>query len=151
MSGPVNLQCLIEVYPAESTDVLRYQNYQIDDLFYDAKTFEFGSFQVQTYPRQQLELADDATTLWIQNNEVVRSWLHQYNGLRKAIVNLYHIEIGSSREPWFWNLQVSDCSPTDGYVVFNLRSPSSALRGPLSTLYFTAEQFPELPVYGAQL
>lgn len=145
------IQCLLEITPHGSASPLRYQNYQIEDLFFDTRAFEYAPFSFDTYPQQTLELSDDSATITIRNNEVVRSLLAQNDGLRRAVVEAWHIEVGTANPPWHWILQVMSSEPRNGTVVFNLRSPTTALTGPLVTRFFSSDEFPELPVYQVQL
>jgi hypothetical protein len=145
------LQCLLSVFPYQSAEVLRYQNYQIADLAYGSDSYEYLPFDFRSYPSQQLELADDSAEILIRNNDVVRSALQDYDGLRRAIVQVRQVQISNSLPDWFWQLQVYDTTPEAGFVRFSLRSPTSALTGPLVSRYFNISDFPELPVYKVNL
>lgn len=147
----ITLQCLLQIEPYGTNEVYRYQNYQLEDLFFESQSFEYGNFQFQAYPQQQLELADDSAEIWVRNTELIRTMLRQYDGLRRAHIRAIHIQPDTGLPPWEWNLQVFDTVPERGYVRFNLRSPTSALVGPLVSRYFNSAEFPELPLYRVQL
>jgi hypothetical protein len=147
----ITLQCFLEIRPYKTTDVIRIQNYQIEDLIWDSKTWEFAGFTFNSYPVQQLELGNESAEILIANNEITASMLRQYDGLRRANVQAWHVRVGSSVPPLKWNLEVLSSTPDQGFISFTLRGPTSALVGPLVTKYFNSVEFPAVPVYSAQL
>ena len=136
------IQCLIELEIYGTSQVNRYQNYQLEDLQHDGEIFVFLGFQVEGYPQSSLELAGQQATVWLRDTGPIGSLVRQYDGLRRSVVTLIHLL--DSASPIVWRLQVSSSSPQRGYFVFNLNTPTSALQGQLVTRYINSQDHPEL-------
>lgn len=147
----ITLQCLLEIHPFQSSDVIRIQNYQVDDLIWDSVAWNFAGFTFRSYPEQKLDLGNESAEILVSNNEVTASILRDYNGLRRAVVYAYHLQVDTSFPPWKWTLEVLSSAPQNGFVQFQLRGPTTALVGPTVSRYFTSADFPASPVYPVQI
>jgi hypothetical protein len=136
--------------PSVIATTLRYQNYQSADYAFNSELYSYAGFQVQSYADADLSLGGGDCQIAIQNSQIVRGLLEQYNDLKRSIATLYHVQPSTTKPAIMQRLIISHATPEGGLVLFSARSPTSALQGPLATRYLTARDFQELPRYRMQ-
>jgi hypothetical protein len=136
--------------PSVVATTLRYQNYQIADYAFNSELYSYAGFQVQTYADADLSLGGGDCQIAIQNSQIIRGLLEQYNDLKMSIVSLFFVQPSTTKPAIMQRLIVSYATTEGGLVLFTAKSPTSALQGPLATRYLSAKDFKELPRYRMQ-
>lgn len=143
--------CLLQIEIPGVTDPLRYQSYQLADYAYDGYSWIYAPFEIRSQPQQSLELIPENGQIWIANNNVIRTMVGTYDGLRKSVVKILFLDPAGIAPTGMLLMQVISSSPVGGYFVFNLGTPTDALTGSAITQFFGVPVFPELPVTPARL
>jgi hypothetical protein len=146
----ITLAILLKISIPGVPTPLRYQNYQSAQLSFNSELYDWLGFEIQTYPNSDLSLGSGDVQIAMRNTSVLRDLLLQYDDFRRAAVDIYHFRIGTTIPTISYKLIVSHCSRDGGLVLFTLKSPTSALTGPLVSKFFTSNDF-ELPFYKPQL
>jgi hypothetical protein len=131
---------------------LRYQNYNPTAQFsFNSELYDWLGFEIQTYTKSDLSIGSDDTQIAMRNTSALRAQLKLYDDFRRSVVDVHHVRVGATAPTISYKLIVSHCAYDGGLVMFTLRSPTSALVGPLVSRYFSSSDFPELPFYKPQL
>jgi hypothetical protein len=147
----ISLATLLQIVIPGSSEILRYQNYQLEPLVFDEGLYSFAAFEIKSYPQTDLSMGSEDTVVAIRNSQLLRAILRTYNNLRGAIVTVVHIQPGLDVPPIGYRLSISTTTTEGGAVIFVLKSPTNALTGALAGKYISAADFPELPYYLPQL
>lgn len=147
----ISLAILLKISIPGVGTPLRYQNYQSAQLSFNSELYDWLGFEVQAYPNGDLSLGSDETQIAMRNTSALRDLLLQYDDFRRAVVDVFHVRVGTTVPTIAYKLIVSHCARDAGLVLFTLKSPTSALTGALVSKYFTSADFPELPFYKPQL
>ena len=126
---------------------LRYQNYQLEPYLYQGNSFEFLPFSIDSDPQASIDLDNAPSSISISNAKLVRNLVEANDGLRRAIVTITSIYLDDlNRAPVVTRTQILKPSYQGASIQFQLESPVNAIVGRFPSVFFTGDQWRELPI-----
>jgi hypothetical protein len=145
-----SLSILLRIQPIgiPRIETIYAQNYRRSSpIIYKGKQWVWLPFAIENYPTVDLQLSSEDMQIVIGRSAALDNALQRSDDLRRAIVQITHIRIGSDKPPISIYRQVSYSTKAGSNVVFNLRTSTNALQGAVSSKRFEAKDFPELNYY----
>jgi hypothetical protein len=145
---------LVEVIVPGRTEILRYQNWQQEDYFYDGLPYKFLNFQGGLLSDRTIGLGSGGGTVTLANADArtnslqpVRDWLAREDGWRKARIILRQIWPNDLSAPAIEEKHsVLSSSVREDSISLALRDVLDAINGMVPSLHLTPQIAPELPM-----
>jgi len=150
--SPNQTKALLIVITIPEQGVLRFQNYQPEDYFYQGEPYSFIEFDGGGIAGNSLGLGSAGRSVRIVNTDAkidairpVRDWLNQYNGWRDAEVEIIEIwpdDLSAQPRQERHRIFKSDIGKDVGIT---LKDPANAINANAPSQYLTPRIAPELP------